>query len=131
MKANKNIEILVDKDDFVEIRTSCACMGHDCNVTFRVYTWPSPMNPNDQGMVLEAEGLFRWRDLEYEVWYEKIWYNFWNRVKAAFLILFTGYAEIEKDFTFRDKQHAIEFADAIKDVVERVKLNPDKTLSHP
>ena len=127
-----NIEVLMncdpeDKDKMIVFRTSCACGATDCIIEFCVYD----CTPHKQ-LDLEMSCNLYWCDNYGETYSAKD--SFWDRVCkffrrlkkrtfASLKMFFKGEILANEAFMFRDKEHALDFAEAIKEAVKTVENN--------
>ena len=106
---SKNVEIVADDKNYVSFKTSCQCFSDRHTVTVMVYK-------ESYGIDVSLWFKTIWNDDLYAPWYRR----FYNRLKTAIKMLFTGEFTTEDEFLFRNKEHIQEFIDTLEKAIEQV-----------
>ena len=131
----QDIEITMDKNDFIMFRTSCNCSSNDhsldviverddgCAPMFTLYfktvlhdmwdiTYPYCLEENEK--ILRRLKRYAFEIPRY------YFIRIWRRVKVASKILVTGWFETQDEFMFRDPEHAANFRKTLEDAINQV-----------
>ena len=118
MKNKNKIEMVMDKKDFIMFKTTCQCT--DDNHTISVVV--EAINKDDPKPLVSLFYGCGWR--EEQIYNNNtiinIFQRFWQRIKAALKILFTGELYLDEEFIFRDTQHLREFRNTLEEAILQV-----------
>lgn len=118
MENKSNIEIERDEDDFIMFKTTCDCSCNNHSIGVIV----EKLDKKDTRPLVSLYFECGWREHYINF---NIFQRFWQRIKAALKILFTGELYLDEEFIFRDINHLREFRNTLEEAILQIERNSD------
>ena len=111
---SKNVMSLDDIDNkSVWYKIGCSCTGDDCGVMIEM--------SNDPDFHILTVRFYKEIIWDSEWGLNPFYVRWWNRIKAACRIIFTGRIDLESDFVIQSEEHLNSFIEALEEGKQKIK----------